>query len=133
MRNRPVIELCQPHVWSVQPHDPIDAIGEEMIARRLTWAPVLDSMGSLVGVISAWDLLHLQAEDKPGRTPAWQACTYKPLTVPPETPAAEAARLMRKAHVHHLLVVSPQGKLLGVVSPLDLLAAQQPVGTHPPK
>jgi CBS domain-containing protein len=125
MNDRPVIELCQPNIWSVQPDDPIDDIGEEMVARRLTWAPVLDSTAALIGVISAWDLLHLQAEDRPGRTPAWQACSYKPLTVSPETTAAEAARLMRDAHVHHLLVVSPQGKLLGVVSPLDLLAQQQ--------
>ena len=29
---------------------------------------------------------------------------------------------MREAHVHHLLVVSPEGKLLGVLSSLDLLA-----------
>jgi CBS domain-containing protein len=125
MMDRPVIELCQPHVWSVLPDDPIDAIGEEMVARHLTWAPVLDSMATLIGVVSAWDLLHMQAEDKPGHTPAWQACTYKPLTVLPDTPAAEAARLMREAHVHHLLVVSPQGKLLGVLSSLDLLAAQE--------
>lgn len=125
MTNRPVSELCQPHIWSVQPGDPIEAIGEEMIARHLTWAPVLDSTRSLVGVISAWDLLHMQAKGSPGRTPAWQACTYQPLTVPPETPAEDAARLMHEAHVHHLLVVSPQGKLLGVVSPLDLLAGRQ--------
>lgn len=125
MTDRPVIELCQSHIWSVQPRDPIDAIGEDMIARHLTWAPVLDSTRSLIGVISAWDLLHMQAMNRPGDTPAWQACTYKPLTVPPETPVADAARLMREAHVHHLLVVSPQGKLLGVVSPLDLLAQQQ--------
>ena len=125
MTNRPVSEFCQSHIWSVQPDDPIDAVGEEMIARRLTWAPVLDSTGSLIGVISAWDLLHMQAKGSPGNKPAWQACTYKPLTVPPDTPAEDAARLMREAHVHHLLVVSPQGKLLGVVSPLDLLAEQQ--------
>ena len=125
MTNKPVIELCQPHVWSVQPGDPIDAVGEEMIARRHTWAPVLDSTRALVGVISAWDLLHMQAKGSPGHTPAWQACTYKPLTVPPHTLAEDAARLMRNAHVHHLLVVSPEGKLLGVVSPLDLLAERQ--------
>ena len=124
MMDRPVIELCQPHVWSVLPDDPIDAIGEEMVARHLTWAPVLDSTEALLGVVSAWDLLRMQAEDKPGKTPAWQACTFKPLTVLPETPATEAARLMREAHVHHLLVVSPEGKLLGVLSSLDLLAEQ---------
>lgn len=125
MMDRPVIELCQPHVWSVLPDDSIDAIGEEMVARRLTWAPVLDSTATLIGVVSAWDLLHMQAEDKPDHTPAWQACTYKPLTVLPDTPAAEAARLMREAHVHHLLVVSAEGKLLGVLSSLDLLVAQK--------
>jgi CBS domain-containing protein len=125
MMNRPVIELCQPHVWSILPDDPIDAIGEEMVARRLTWAPVLDSRATPIGVISAWDLLHMQAGGKPGNTPAWQACTYKPLTVPPDTSAEEAARLMREAHVHHLLVVSEQGKMLGVLSSLDLLAAQE--------
>jgi CBS domain-containing protein len=128
MMDRPVIELCQPQVWSVLPDDPIDAIGEEMVARRLTWTPVLDSMATLIGVISARDLLHMQAEDKPGNTPAWQACTYKPLTVLPDTPAEEAARLMREAHVHHLLVVSAQGKMLGVLSSLDLLAAQKQQG-----
>ena len=123
--DRPVIELCQPHVWSVLPDDPIDAIGEEMVARHLTWAPVLDSSAALLGVVSAWDLLRMQAEDKPGQTPAWQACTFKPLTVLPDTPATEAARLMREAHVHHLLVVSPEGKLLGVLSSLDLLPGQE--------
>ena len=40
----------------------------------------------LVGVVSAWDLLRLQAEDEPGDTPAWRACTYKPLTVRPRLP-----------------------------------------------
>jgi CBS domain-containing protein len=125
MTNRPVGDLCQSQVWSVQPGDPIDAIGEEMIARRRTWAPVLDPTGTLVGVISAWDLLHMQAKGSPRHTPAWQACSGKPLTVAPDTPAQDAARLMREAHVHHLLVVSPQGKLLGVVSPLDLLAERQ--------
>ena len=109
--------------WSVGPDDPVDAIAEEMVARRLTWAPVLERE-VLVGVVSAWDLLHMRARGQSGDTPAWRACTYKPLTVTPETPASEASRLMRVAHVHHLLVVSPDGKVVGIVSPLDLLAEQ---------
>ena len=116
-------ELAQRSFWSVAPEDPVDAIAEEMVARHLTWAPVLER-DVLVGVVSAWDLLHLRARGEAGATPAWRACTYKPLTVTPETPASEAARLMRQAHVHHLLVVSPDGTIVGILSPLDLLSAQ---------
>jgi CBS domain-containing protein len=121
--DKTVGELATRHFWSVAPNDPIDAIVEEMVARRRTWAPVLEH-GSLVGVVSAWDLLHLRAREQPGNTPAWRACTYKVLTVGPETPVSEAARMMREAHVHHLLVVSADNQIVGIVSPLDLLAEQ---------
>lgn len=121
--DRSVGELANRDFWWVAPDDSADAIAEEMVARRLTWAPVLDRE-MLVGVVSAWDLLHIRARGQAGNTPAWRVCTYKPLTVTPETPASEASRLMCVAHVHHLLVVSPEGKVVGIVSPLDLLAGQ---------
>lgn len=123
MMEKSVGELATRHFWSVAPDDPIEDIVDEMVARRLTWAPVLDH-GTLVGVLSAWDLLHLRACGQPGDTPAWRACTYKPLTVGPDTPVPEAARVMREAHVHHLLVTSADGRIVGIVSPLDLLAEQ---------
>ena len=126
--DKTVGELAIRDFWSVAPDDPVDAIAEEMVARQLTWAPVLER-GVLVGVVSAWDLLHMRARGHEGDMPAWRACTYKPLTVAAGTPATEAARLMREAHVHHLLVVSPEDKVLGIVSPLDLLAEQ----VSPPK
>lgn len=121
--DKTVGELATRDFWSVAPDDPIEAIAEQMVARRRTWVPVLER-GSLVGVVSAWDLLHCRARGQPGDTPAWRACTYKPLTVEPDTPVSEAARLMRDSHVHHLLVVSADGKIVGIVSPLDLLAGQ---------
>ncbi len=114
-------ELASRELWSVAPDDPVDAIADEMVARRLTWAPVLEG-DTLIGVVSGWDLLHLRARGEPGDTPAWQACTYKPMTIPPDTPASEAARLMRESHVHHLLVVGADRRIVGVLSPLDLLA-----------
>lgn len=115
-------DVARRDFWSVEPCDTVDAIAEEMIARHLTWAPVLERGDTLVGVLSAWDLLHLRARGQPGSTPAWRACTTRPLTVSPDTPVDEAARLMRDAHVHHLLVVAPDRRVVGILSPLDLLA-----------
>lgn len=120
MIDKTVGELARRQFWSVTLDDPMEAVADEMVARHLTWAPVLEG-DALVGVVSAWDLLHLRARGQPADTPVWRACTYKPLTVPPDTPALEAARLMREAHVHHLLVVSGDRKVIGIVSPLDLL------------
>ncbi len=120
MMEKTVGELAQRQFWSVAPDDPVEAIADEMVVRRHTWAPVLEG-DTLVGVVSAWDLLHLRASGLPGDTPAWRACTYKPLTVIPETSVPDAARLMREAHVHHLLVMTTDRKVVGVVSPLDLL------------
>ena len=126
--DKTVGEFAKRDFFSVGPDDPVEAIAEEMVARRLTWAPVLEDQ-TLVGVISAWDLLHLRAAGQAGDTPAWRACTYKPLTVGPDMPVSEAARMMRDAHVHHLLVVSADGKIVGIVSSLDLLAEQvRPAG-----
>ncbi|MES2482108.1 MAG: CBS domain-containing protein [Pseudomonadota bacterium] len=122
-------EIAQRQFWSVAPDDTIEAIAQEMVTRHLTWTPVLEG-GTLMGVVSAWDLLHMRASGLAGDTPAWRACTYKPLTVAPDTPVSEAARLMREAHVHHLLVMTPDRKVVGIVSPLDLLSeqARPPVG-----
>jgi len=118
-------ELARRDFWAVAPGDPADAIADEMIARHLTWAPVLEGRETLVGVVSAWDLLHLKARGEPGNTPAWRVCTRRPLTVRAEAPVAEAARMMREAHVHHLLVVAPGEKIVGILSPLDLLVTSK--------
>ena len=91
--------------------------------RRLSWAPVLDGQGHLVGVISAWDLMPFQGDlHDPARVHAWQLCTYRPVAVAAETPAVEVARLMLARQVHHV-VVTDHGGIAGVVSSLDFVRA----------
>lgn len=121
MKDVPISSLARPHVWSVGPDDPVSDVARQMVERHLTWVPVLDGEELLLGVLSAWDLLRLNLEGKPDSTPAWQACTYAPLTVAPETSAREVGGLMRERHVHHVLVMTAQRKVVGVVSSLDLL------------
>lgn len=121
--SRTVGDVAQWPVWSIGPDVTLAGIRDQMVQRRLTWAPVLEGGSTLLGVVSAWDLLRHQAEGRAGTTAAWQLCTYQPLSVAPDTPVLEAAAVMRRAHVHHLLVVDGGRRLVGVVSSLDLLAA----------
>jgi CBS domain-containing protein len=51
------------------------------------------------------------------------AMTRTPLfTMPPNTPVPAAAELMRRAHVHRVLVME-SGKLVGIVTALDIVRA----------
>lgn len=113
--------LARPQAWTVGPDDTLESVGRGLVGRRLHWAPVVDAAGVPIGVLSAWDLLRFAVDGRPGTMPAWQACTYRPASVTASTTTAEAARLMRELHVHHLPVVGADGKLSGVVSSLDLL------------
>jgi acetoin utilization protein AcuB len=50
--------------------------------------------------------------------------TPNPITAQPETTHKQASELMKEHRIHHLPVVDKQGKLVGIVVELDLLAAQ---------
>jgi len=50
--------------------------------------------------------------------------TRNPITATPETTHKQAAELLREHKIHHLPVVSKDGKLVGILVEEDLLAAQ---------
>jgi CBS domain-containing protein len=101
---------------------------------RLLWehdiggAPVLDARGSLVGLISARDLLRPQADGVPvaGRAGESVGLTAGDLMMPatfsirPEATVAELTEFLRRSGVHRALVMS-RGHLLGIVTSSDLL------------
>ena len=108
-------------VWTVDMDDTVAEV-ESLFARQgLSWAPVLESKRTIVGVISASDLLQFHAQGKdPTAVPAWQRCSYKPITVSPDTPVSEVARLMLVSNIHHVVVTDSEG-IAGVVSSLDFV------------
>ncbi|MCA9792048.1 MAG: Flp pilus assembly complex ATPase component TadA [Candidatus Eremiobacteraeota bacterium] len=101
-------------------------IVECFLENGISGAPVVDSQGVAVGVVSFNDLavyslappvlggLHLKAGDVMSRT------TIK---LSPHDSLDKAAQCFLRHKVHRLLV-EEQGKLVGVVTPLDLLSAK---------
>jgi CBS domain-containing protein len=49
--------------------------------------------------------------------------TSAPITIGPDSSVAEAARRVAQHHIHRLIVMSADNKLMGVVTSLDLLRA----------
>ncbi|MDB5842842.1 MAG: putative signal-transduction protein with domain, partial [Polaromonas sp.] len=116
MNKQSIASLMRHEVHPVNADDTIASVEKTMVARGLTWAPVMDEGGATLGVVSSLDLLRFHAEGKDAdKVCAWQICTYKPISVPPDASVAEVARLMVEAGIHHV-VVRDGSAIRGVVS-----------------
>lgn len=116
-----IASLMNREVTQVGPDDTLQAVEAKLVAKGLSWVPVVDASGVVMGVISSADLLRAHAEGKTApKVSAWQLCTYKPVTVHPDATLAEVARLMTEGNIHHV-VVAEGPNLRGVVSSLDFV------------
>lgn len=108
-------------------------------ASRISAFPVIDHAGKVIGVVSEADLLAKEAfpddnqgwldgvlrhreHEKAAGVTAGQLMTSPPVTIGPDVPAQEAARLMYDRRVKRLPVVNGAGHLIGIVSRVDVLA-----------
>ncbi|MCB5180873.1 CBS domain-containing protein [Streptomyces antimicrobicus] len=110
-------------------------IVELMHEWKVSALPVLEGEGRVVGVVSEADLLpkeefrraeprlpeQLEEASKAGGVLAEDLMSSPAVTVHPDAPIAEAARIMARKHVKRLPVVNGVGMLEGVVSRSDLL------------
>ena len=122
----PISTLMQRRVWSVDMDDTVAQVDALLLEHGLSWAPVLDAGRTLLGVISASDLLQFHAQGRdPATVRAWQLCTYRPISVQADAPAEAVARLMVEHRIHHAAVIE-HDRVVGVVSSLDLLRLLNP-------
>jgi CBS domain-containing protein len=106
---------------------------------RISAFPVVDDVGRVIGVVSEADLLvkeavqadgtsvlaalrHWREDDKEAGTTAGDLMTAPAVTIGPDATVAEAARLMYDRRVKRLPVVSSAGRLVGIVSRVDVLS-----------
>lgn len=84
--------------------------------------PIIENEeGKLIGIISMRDIMYFHHEKRdPKAVSAWEICSYKPITVSPDTSISEVAKLMVSNGVHHI-VVSENGRTTGIVSALDFV------------
>lgn len=121
---------------------PLREVAQLMAERDVSGVPVVDSRGSVVGVISEKDILESMGADKsssfmrliaiclggkgclavPSRAKvASDIMTQPALTVPEDMPIMEIAQLMTARRVNRLPVVDEQGRITGIVSRADVV------------
>ena len=107
--------------------DILDAV-DLLLKHAISGAPVLDSGGQLVGVISEKDCLKLIAEGvnaEPPHGTVGEFMSRDVVTVPPEMDAYYAAGRFLKESFRRFPVVDEAGKLVGQLSRRDLLRVLQ--------
>lgn len=114
--NVKVEELMSASVITAQPHQSVEHVRGMLDKNQISSLPVVDTDGRPVGVVSAGDLAH---DLKPGSLIS-RVMTEKVYTVPKYDDVSIAARVMRNHSIHHL-VVTHEGKVVGVLSAFDLL------------
>ena len=155
-KTRNVKDLMNPDIMTVADEMTTDELARYLIEREISGAPVVDSQGHLIGVVSMTDIGRNMAEpsdvessrsssfyrdiaadftlEDPGeRYIEERAVTVRDVMtpvihqVPVTASVAEAARIMVEQHIHRLVVT--QGKEpVGIITSMDVLkmVAEQP-------
>jgi CBS-domain-containing membrane protein len=137
-----VKDVMSTHPVTVSTTSSFKEIAAKLREFRVSAFPVLDAGGTVIGVVSAADLLAKEArQDRPGgvrgtvtsilhRTEQAKAAgvmaadlmTRPAVTVTPDETVEHAARLMYDRKVKRLPVVDAGGHLVGIISRTDILA-----------
>lgn len=124
-------------VQTVDADTDLGAVVRLMAARRVKRLPVVDRRGQLIGIVSRADVLRAiaalpeapeEAEARPpglARTVA-DALTRRVPVVPPEARADEVLVKLLGSPLRRAVVVSADGRVLGLISDRDLLSRSSP-------
>jgi CBS domain-containing protein len=136
-------------VYAVSPATDLATAARLLVTHHIGGAPVIDSQGQVIGVVSLSDLADPDRGhgSMPGQSLFYRVHDHKAraigdggdpavaeagvvadvmspyvLSIDPDASLVDAARLMVADDIHRLLVLD-QGKLVGIISSMDVLRA----------
>lgn len=113
-----VRDIMATEVRTVSTTELVGPVRDLLLGTGIHAVPVVDQSGKVVGIVSSWDLV----EEWDAAQGVVTVMSDRVRAVVPNTPVVEAARTMRDAGVHHLVVLGASDQPVGIVSSLDLLA-----------
>jgi len=137
--NSTVRDVMSTHVIAVRQNASYKDMAAMLHEQRVSAFPVLDDHNKVIGVVSESDLLTKEALEgtvpgmlqsmtsqrehaRASAVTAAELMTKPPVTIGPDEPVTQAARLMYSRRLKRLPVTSDDGTLIGIVSRADVLS-----------
>lgn len=124
----PVTTIMTRGIVCVRADLPIEKVIDLVVDDHIGCLPVVDEDGCPIGMITKRDLVEPFASNAPGRRasedePATAATIMLPivLSIDEHATVLQAAAMMARQDMHHVPVIAPKGRLVGIVSSLDIV------------
>lgn len=114
----PVTDIMTRDVVSASPESPLRAVLELVVKSYLGCVPIVDDDACPVGMITKRDLVEPGAAASRVAADAMMPLAF---TLDERATVAHAAALMASEGLHHVPIVSAKGRLVGLVSSLDIV------------
>lgn len=117
----PVSTIMTTHAWSANIDDSLAEVEKIMAKRNLASVPIVDSKGTIFGIVNWRDLLRCRATKTNLRAvQAWEICSFKPIVVSPDLPIHKVAKMMLEREIPDVVVME-DGYIKGFVSTFDFV------------
>lgn len=123
-------DIMSRDVITAGPQDTVDEAWQRLAHHRVKALPVIDAAGKLVGIVSLHDFFIGQSAPVPNQLPRMSTArrvedimTRRVRSAGPEQPIAELVKGFSDGGLHHLPVVDAGGRVVGMVTQSDLVAA----------
>jgi predicted transcriptional regulator len=113
----PVTFVMTKTVRTVTPDLPVDELSRVFLEESISGAPVVDPDGRPIGMVSKTDLIRARCSG----ALVDDIMTAQAIALPEDATVTQAAAVMACERIHRVLVVSNEGRIVGVVSALDVL------------
>lgn len=119
-----VAEVMTQAVLTLSPMTSLVDAAQTLATLGVSGAPVCDVEGHVLGVFSKSDVVDRLSGgrlDEAGTV--GEHMTRRVVSVGPTAPLSEAIALMATKAVHRIVVVDGEGRVVGIVTPLDIVKA----------
>ncbi len=117
----PVSTIMTVQTWSASIDDTLAEVENTMAKRKLTSVPIMDSKGTIYGIVNWRDLMRYRASRTSLHSlQAWEICSCKPLVVAPDLPIHAVAKMMLELETPDAIVME-DGCIKGFVSTYDFV------------
>lgn len=122
-------DLMSRDVIRIGPRDALDLAWSRLTSHHIHALPVTDAQGRLLGLLSLNDFVVGQKTSDPRQLPRMSQVhrvedimNTRVASASPEQPIPELARAFADGGLHHMPVLDAQRRVVGMVTPSDLLA-----------